>query len=55
MDDSIRPLLVRLGTAVANERYVGQGKTAAAHEFADAMLPVLQRLEDNIVKRIQEK
>lgn len=55
MDRSIRPLLVSVGIAVANERYVGQGKTEAAHEFAEAMLPVLQKLEDNIVKRLREK
>jgi len=43
--DELRPLLVALGLTIASERYVGQGKTAAAHEFADAALRVIKALE----------
>ena len=44
-DNELRPLLVALGLTVATERFVGQSKTAAAHEFADAALRVIKAIE----------
>jgi hypothetical protein len=55
MDDTqLRIELVRLGSSLGVKQYAGQHPTAAAHEFADKMLPVLQTMEDRIVKRLKE-
>jgi hypothetical protein len=51
-DGELRTLLVRLGMSIGVERYVGQGKTAAGHEFADNALAVIKTIEDRVVERL---
>lgn len=51
-DHEIRAQLVGIGVTLGVQRYVGQHKTEAAHEFAAATLPLVKAIEDRIVARV---
>jgi hypothetical protein len=41
-DDELRAALVALGVSMGVQRYYGQHKTEAAHEFADKAMKVIE-------------